>query len=1111
MSIESSSGDDAEAQLSIKMVDISVQKTKDDDKKSFSLRNLLLGSIDGLTESPLQQMRMLSAVNKMVSRVRQGNMPHPAIALSENHLSDRMMDIVHHQDHDNQRFTVTSYAGNRHEPLVGDFGNEIGACKIIRFGSVTIMHDFGLKMTGDGSPITAGIPGVRAFKKDIDLITVTHGHEDHKGAFAYESMKGVPVICTPQDAMDIESSIKRVRSGKQAKSYMPAFEPIKENGYKVVSHDGGQSGIAVLYAPNLPMHSTYVTAYYYAAFYTDKSGRKRIRGVYSNMGDIRMEDGLDLSFFRYKWKRLLKRAIPDLNDVDIPDQVTHMDIDTTSARQSDETPRYKEVYENFHGLTHALFGLPIISAHIASGKVQMDINLTSASRHKRDFITVGANIEKTQSINNIFGYSNPALNEIRSRFIADQKAFTEKQQKAFEELSKRFEDLNSEQFESMIKKASGFAESWLLDFGEESDDFEGFAEGEDWFDTFFNAEDKEQREDQFEFMLRFIDLSERYKRAKDHLESLKNPLSKHYREFVAIAAEYKVVLLHFYKQYSEEFHDDKTKEDVAKFVDDYMHFYDALMDSKHLETSVSKQILQNYRHGDAKGHQNQIHMDTVFEHDLKDELDRSREVAAITREDKEAFYDYIDDKFGYLYADDQVRDFDGLTLEEQCYVLWCNETRHHHRNIGDGGMWLKGQYELADSATLKKKRALMAREFLKREYFKEQGYEDKTKTADTQFRLAIHTFLSEFSNNFYRYKNRRTWAQAFDFDHPCDLGSIVVTRNTLTSFEMFKDHPERMCAMITGTSDSEIERESTRAKYLEGRSVLNTNATFRHTARPLPADMTAVTLDTQSAIPGNEAATERMIKRHVDQRKPLIKASNDGFDVYCYKSLPKETQQNLISFLYERGIVPEFRHNGDTMIVNNLPIGYRGHGRLDDLLEITKTVNPERVAAQHCPSPRHDLALQNGVASIGYTPMPMVEDFDIMEIDRFARTIKSKVIGRVPGTIGLVTVEQKYQKPYGGTPKVKYVTVVEPEKSSSSLEPLFAGCEGRVEIRAEFNLPTDFNEWFHRNPDQIRPGGFEPANADQQINLSRFPRPRQRLIQKYIPGKRPKPKGLNAA
>lgn len=869
--------------------------------RDYKLDKLVLAEVDMTDRSQDEQMKAIGAINGMMRDVANHNAPKPMQHMAEYDLINLVTTASHvaqKNTSDKHSFNVISLAGNRMTPIVGSFGDEIGACKLITFAGVTILHDFGFKPAGDGSPISGAIPNIQDWKDHIDLITITHGHLDHKDGVAYEDLHGKDLLCAPQVEERIKDQMRTVH-GSKARYRHPNYLGMERNGFKVLSKDEGKSGIVVIYSPNATPHTSYCTPYYYAAFYTDGSGRKRIRGVYVNMGDVRDENNVKDWFFKQGWKHYLKKAIPGLKDGDIPDKPTLAEWDSTSVRYFGETPKFDTISENKNKVIGWLEGTPVLDAHLASSDMQFDAMIRAATKYERDFTAFGKNMELTQRIQNIFGYKN--LNKPRAQGQQNQI---------------HMDSLHREKMQS----------------------------------TLTHHDSKELDDPDFYEML--------YAKY-DHFDGMKK--------------------------------DDREAEVERLFGEDPA--------------------------------QARLHEIALKWFDVEKKMERLE--AKAEKEGKK-----LELKEGEI----------NLPLKSETYRL-----------------------------------------YLLKKFYQDQGERDKAAEVNTHLKYILFQRLSDFDNNYRRYQNRKKWSGSYETGEPKELGPLVITRNTLTSRLMFEDNPQNMFVAVTGTQGNEVEVEAQLIKYLEGRSLMNQNATYRHTVRPFPDDMNPVIIISQPVIPGNDAGRRKILRMAADEQKLVVfNATHDGYEIYNFTKLPLETQKKIKADLAADNVSYDIKSRGNMLVVSGgMPIGYRGHGREDDVKMWMKRVNADMNTAQHIPDPEAAQKIRTVAASVNQRSHPLVEDFEIMNINRFRKDGQPlKVKGRIPAGIVLIRSDSRYQKPYRQIIQKQRIVRLEQEGCPTHFQPLLAGCDGNTDLKRDFEAFSDTESWFEKHEDQTRAPDKAPAVID---------------------------------
>jgi len=377
----------------------------------YRIEKLKLANVDFTGADNKKKMEVIGAINGMTHEVSRQNAPVPIAHLAKFNLLNLATSSaqLHSNGEKPFRFMMVSEYGNGLTKVYGDFGGGLGACKRLIAGDVVGLHDLPMEPAKDGSEVSCATPNISDGIRDIDFICLTHRHIDHIGGFPYEieNLKGKTVICTPQVFEHLKRQVRTLH-GSKTTQMMRDINWIKadKTGHATFSKDGGKSGMTVVFSPNASPHSAYCTPYYYAAFETDASGKKQIRGVYANLGDLRDEndENINLHFFQRGWRYHLKKAHPDLGWDGIPTRPTYCDWDSTSVRSEGQTPRKDEILQNMKKAVKWCKGKTVLNVHLASSDNMFEIMLHTAAYDRRDFITFGKNMEDTQSIQNIFGY-----------------------------------------------------------------------------------------------------------------------------------------------------------------------------------------------------------------------------------------------------------------------------------------------------------------------------------------------------------------------------------------------------------------------------------------------------------------------------------------------------------------------------------------------------------------------------------------------------------------------------------------------------------------------------------------------------------------------------------
>lgn len=441
------------------------------------------------------QAKALGVCAGMLQLMARQMAPVPIQQLIKFDLRNAMTDpaLLQAMDGGDNPFLRISLAGNRYTKLYGPYGSDLGNCTLLMHSGVTILHDFAFKPAPDGEKSTGAIPSIQDWLPQLDVLCATHRHIDHIGGIPYENFKGKKILATPQVIEAIKDSMRTLH-GSKAKLLMPDFVPLTEDGHYTISHDNGKSGITILFSPNAIPHTAYCTPFYYAAFDTRSDGTKYIKAVYANFGDVRDEatdPSFDLSqplrqsdwwWFKQGWQQHLFAAHPDLDIADIPSRPTFAEWDSTSVRYQDETPQKADILKNMKMVASWFDGRPIIAAHLASSDNQFDIMLQTAAATGRNFTTFGKNMEVTQRIQNIFGYSElnqpwaqGHQNQIRMDDV--HKEYLNRKLEGFAPDYKDFNTYMDIKFGDGLKFRGNKRKQFTLDLNEEDrSDFEHFLE-----------------------------------------------------------------------------------------------------------------------------------------------------------------------------------------------------------------------------------------------------------------------------------------------------------------------------------------------------------------------------------------------------------------------------------------------------------------------------------------------------------------------------------------------------------------------------------------------------------------------------------------------------------
>ncbi len=490
------------------------------------------------------------------------------------------------------------------------------------------------------------------------------------------------------------------------------------------------------------------------------------------------------------------------------------------------------------------------------------------------------------------------------------------------------------------------------------------------------------------------------------------------------------------------------------------------------------------------GHQNQIMMDQVYAEEAEREIKKRNERLG-------------EDWFAndWVQICDAFQEYDALSAAKRTTLA--NELREESPQ--ESGRLIRYLDYLAarkkdeDGAPLETHESLAHKYALLRSTSEENGY---TAEQDAHLKLLLceqlHQKLSDFSNNYYRYLNRAAWVDTYDLDSWQDLGSIVITRNTLTSMHMFADHPEHVDALVTGSQNNDVEAEAQLVKHLENRGLISADPNYRHTARPVENEIVRISTP---VIPGNEKRRRQLVQKAVDKGCVVVNAVHDGFEIHNFNLLDEKIRQNILddlngAELRERGVSYDTaKLDLGVLSVYNMPAGYRGHGRRKDIEILMGWVNAEMNAAQHCNNPEAAQEVKIIARSLGLGARDMFLNGELVGVNRFDEE-KVKSLGQTPVGIILVNEEHPYQRPYRKIRHLEHVVTISPHGAASHLAPLIAGVSDAVELRRELGRIVDPERVDRRAKAGHKTAEKSPAPVDTarpRSARSFFPPPRQGL------------------
>ena len=245
------------------------QRVEQGEKKSSTPRQVQLTQLNVLGEelSPQgdrQQMLAIGVIQNINHSLRRRRFPQVMDYLAEHDLL-KMVDPLDKPPPLDQggRFYMVSLQGNGQKEIVEDFGDQIGATKILvhegtrpdgTVDRVAVGHDLGIFLPREGSYWTGAAADIIDWLPHADHWFITHRHLDHAHAIPIYARKGLLQDKIFHATPDVVRSIEKALTiGEVDKKDWPRFETITDDGFFHIEKDGIRR-ISIEYAPKATPH-----------------------------------------------------------------------------------------------------------------------------------------------------------------------------------------------------------------------------------------------------------------------------------------------------------------------------------------------------------------------------------------------------------------------------------------------------------------------------------------------------------------------------------------------------------------------------------------------------------------------------------------------------------------------------------------------------------------------------------------------------------------------------------------------------------------------------------------------------------------------------------------
>lgn len=382
----------------------------------------VLGTILDPTDE-INFMRGLGVVHDIARDARDRRYPRVLDSLAEHDLLDLYHPLPKPPPlEQGGRFYMVSLLGNGEHEIAADFGDQIGATKMLvhegtrsdgTIDRVAVGHDLGMFLPRADSSWTGAVPDVTPWLDVCDHWFITHRHLDHAQGIPVYARKGLlkdkVFHATPDVIRQIEKSL--VTADVRRENW-PQFDALTKDGFFHLEKDGMRR-ISVEYAPRATPHSARTTPFRYIGRYGAK-----ILGSYLNPGDMRFgrqvaehnDDRLlplwiDSDFFR-RGLRGLARNDDMVDPKDTDRQDTLCDFDITAVRRRGWAPTEPDIQQNLQELTDLFPNKGILLAQISTNETRFETVWRTATLTGRHQFELGHYLEETARTLNKLGVNS---------------------------------------------------------------------------------------------------------------------------------------------------------------------------------------------------------------------------------------------------------------------------------------------------------------------------------------------------------------------------------------------------------------------------------------------------------------------------------------------------------------------------------------------------------------------------------------------------------------------------------------------------------------------------------------------------------------------------------
>ena len=400
-----------------------VERVKGDRKTPRQVRLDSLRVLDEnlSPEDERRQMQSIGVIHDITKSLRRRRFPKVMDYLTEHDL----LGLVDPLDkppplEQGGRFYMVSLQGNGRDEILEDFGDQIGATKMLvheglrpdgTVDRVAVGHDLGMFLPREGSSWSGAVPDVVDWLPITDHWFITHRHLDHAHAIPIYARKGLLQDKIFHATPDVVRAIEKALTINEVdKKHWPRLEPLTEQGFFHIEKDGVRR-ISVEYAPQATPHSARTTPFRYIGRYGSQ-----IAGSYLNPGDMRFGRSLaddspvdslsplwiDRDFFR-RGMRGLAVDDPSVDPRDVDRQDTLCDFDVTAIRRRGWAPTEPDVEENLVELSGIFADKGLLMAQISTNDSRFETCWRLANRTGRHQLEMGHFLEETARTLNVLG------------------------------------------------------------------------------------------------------------------------------------------------------------------------------------------------------------------------------------------------------------------------------------------------------------------------------------------------------------------------------------------------------------------------------------------------------------------------------------------------------------------------------------------------------------------------------------------------------------------------------------------------------------------------------------------------------------------------------------